>query len=71
MLNADVEAGLGCVRNLLVKEVSGCRRSLLQPECHENRILPGADRDVHVSTPENKKVELPLMILLQRKGVVY
>jgi hypothetical protein len=63
LLNADVEARLSCVRDLLVKKVSGRRQALLKPERHENRILNGDDRDVHIPASENKQVELPLVAL--------
>ena len=71
LLNTDVEAGLGCVRNLLVEKVGCCRLVLLVPECDIDQILNGADCYVDVSVSENKEVKLPLMTLFQRLGIVY
>ena len=62
--NADVEAALGGVSDLLIKKVGCCRQVLLIPEGHEDRVLDCADCNVDISVSENKEVKLPLMILL-------
>jgi len=62
--NADVEAALGGVSDLLIKNVGCCRQVLLMPECHEDGVLDCADCNVDISVSENKEVKLPLMILL-------
>ena len=64
LLNANIESGLGCVRNLVVKKISGRRLVLLIPERYGNGVLDGADIDVDISVSENKEIKLPLMILL-------
>ena len=64
LLNANWEAGLGRVCHGFVDKVGGCRRVLLVPECHVDKILCCANRDIDVSVSENEEVKLPYMILL-------